>query len=792
MEKFKISVSLFLSITAKVANGTISIDDLAMYIQSGQLPRLPYLNLLSETEKARSAKANGNKTEYDRIKKSLPAVTVHAVFPGERQTGKEDELTGAMMFDFDDVPDADDLVEQSKTIEGVLLAARSLSGKGVHIIIRYTPIQKEYFQYFYTSTQQYLESRLGIKADSACKDLPRLMIINHDPNVYFNPDVQPMDFSSAVWLYKNPISLDEFSDEDEFVRLSNYLDVASPNLNWIPGNRNNTLFYLACCLNRAGFSVEDVVKICCERYVQSDFTVGEIESVIRRAFEKNLEEHGVNRKSFTSKSSKVQKSIMNEIDGDDDNFLLLPLPIKEILHRLPDFYQRVIDPDGSPQEQSLQFMAITIALGAIMHNVFFLDNKGKEVYAPDYFMVIGPSASGKSAITVGEEIFKYYVEYVDKKENPVIIERQVQHDEWEECKKREKKEEDCNCGEEPFIPEKKQLFIEGATTNAFLKKGLRANGDKAALLYEEELDCISDNNRQDYGHNSADFRKIAEQRTIGSGTYAHGDIRVENPKMAILVAGTYAQPSRFFGNKEDGLTSRFMYYLIPEEVQWINHDTYDDVRIREMYDKKRALSGRVHSLASYFDGSYQIYKITDVQNEKLDTFLEGELRKIAINADDAQRAYVFRVYNHLVNMAMILSAQKNCEENREGTLLLVEQKGEPLQIQSFELDDDMVDVVLTLAPSLLQHAYAALEKIPEIQEKEKNNGSNGEQAKTLYEKLPSLFAWHQAIEIASELKISVSTVKRYRNNWITSGLLIREKHGTFSKPRNETPTSQEK
>ena len=92
MEKFKISVSLFLSITAKVANGTISIDDLAMYIQSGQLPRLPYLNLLSETEKARSAKANGNKTEYDRIKKSLPAVTVHAVFPGERQTGKEEAI----------------------------------------------------------------------------------------------------------------------------------------------------------------------------------------------------------------------------------------------------------------------------------------------------------------------------------------------------------------------------------------------------------------------------------------------------------------------------------------------------------------------------------------------------------------------------------------------------------------------------------------------------------------------------------------------------------------------------
>ena len=49
MEKFKINVSLFLSVTAKVANGTISIDDLAMYIQSGQLPRLPYLNLLSET-----------------------------------------------------------------------------------------------------------------------------------------------------------------------------------------------------------------------------------------------------------------------------------------------------------------------------------------------------------------------------------------------------------------------------------------------------------------------------------------------------------------------------------------------------------------------------------------------------------------------------------------------------------------------------------------------------------------------------------------------------------------------
>ena len=773
MSNKRISVSLFLKVTDVLSRGTISIEELASLIRNGQLPRLPYLDLLSETEKARLANAGGNKTEYDRIKRTLPAVTIHAVFPGERQTGKESELTGVMMFDFDHVQNADELVEQAKTIEGVILATRSLSGEGVHIIIRYTPVQKEYFPYFYTSTQQYLESCLGVKADN-CKDLPRLMIINHDLNVYFNPDVQPMDLSNVIWLYENPTSLDELSDEDEYERLSNYLDVASPNLNWIPGNRNNTLFCLSCFLNRAGFSVEDVVKICSERYVQPDFTVDEITTTIRGVFERNKEEHG--------KGSKVQKSTINNDDDDDDFSPLSPLPIKEHLYLLPKFYQRLINPDDSPQKQSLLFLAITTALGPIMHNVRFWDGEGQEVYAINNVMVVGPSASGKSAIRIGEEIFQYYIDYVFQKEKPVIEEQKERHREWKECMKKEQKtEEDCNCGEEPVVSAEKQLLISSASSNAYLKEALKNNGDKAALLFDEELDCSSDNNRQDYGHNSGDFRKIAEQKTISSGTLCHGGIRVRKPKMAILVSGTYAQPGRFFVNKEDGLFSRFEYYCIDSGVEWVNHEVYDEQRIQEQLSKKSELRSYTQSISNYFDGRHQIYMITPSQNEKLNAFFEKKSHEIALDADDSKRAYLFRLYNHLAIYATILSSMINCENKTRGIEKYMEIDGEIVEVDFFYLNDDMVDFVLTLAPSFLQHAYATLDKIPDKKKEEKDNGNTGIRAKKLYEKLPNAFTWKKAKEIAKEVNVPDSSLKRYRTYWVTEGLLIKEKHGSYRK-----------
>lgn len=105
------------------------------------------LRLKEKTLNAREALRNGKKDEYDRIKKFMPAVTPHARFEGNRKKDSEYTLTGLIMLDFDDLETerAKQLIEKAKTVPWVCLAYKSLSNKGLHLLIRYSPVEKSSF-----------------------------------------------------------------------------------------------------------------------------------------------------------------------------------------------------------------------------------------------------------------------------------------------------------------------------------------------------------------------------------------------------------------------------------------------------------------------------------------------------------------------------------------------------------------------------------------------------------------------------------------------------------------------
>lgn len=217
-----------------------------------------------EVEKTIKTMAN----RYAEEKKTLPMITVHAYFEnGGRKNSDPHSFTNLMLADIDEITNKDklkQLKERAKQYPYIVFACESVSGAGFHMLIAVEVkegITDENFKDVFDATMDRVDRDLGVKTDRCCRNITRCMFLNHDPEAFFNPDAQAMDVTGDMWLNKNVLPIfNSDQNMDKKDRLSNYLNVADENLNWIRGNRHNTLVSLAATLNRNGFDKELVKK----------------------------------------------------------------------------------------------------------------------------------------------------------------------------------------------------------------------------------------------------------------------------------------------------------------------------------------------------------------------------------------------------------------------------------------------------------------------------------------------------------------------------------------------------
>lgn len=119
-------------------------------------------------------------------------------------------LTDLCFLDIDHISDeqiatALEILRQDKH---VVIATTSVSGKGLHIVIKYsiqgwqmppqrikigtTKMQKLYKRIFDCITKEY-EQKLGLKTDRQSGHIERLLILSYNPNIYYNPNAESIE-----------------------------------------------------------------------------------------------------------------------------------------------------------------------------------------------------------------------------------------------------------------------------------------------------------------------------------------------------------------------------------------------------------------------------------------------------------------------------------------------------------------------------------------------------------------------------------------------------------------------
>ncbi len=166
--------------------------------------------LLKEyTEDARRFYAAGEKGRGDAIKKHrLPAFAPAGYLLDGKGRSSLIGLTGICFLDFDHVEE--EQLESSMTLlrkdDHVLLAARSISGKGMHVLVPYTlwrddptlslsasqsKMNQIYGSVFKSTATRYQEL-LGLQIDKSAGNPERLCLVSYDADAWFNPSASPI------------------------------------------------------------------------------------------------------------------------------------------------------------------------------------------------------------------------------------------------------------------------------------------------------------------------------------------------------------------------------------------------------------------------------------------------------------------------------------------------------------------------------------------------------------------------------------------------------------------------
>lgn len=154
---------------------------------------------------------SGEKMSADYMKTvKFPAFAPCASFYGGKRKNNVLRLTDLCYLDFDDVEEEKRLIDAMNILHGdsnVLMASRSVSNEGLHVLIRYQlkdmelPPKRESMspdemQNLYSEVHDFFAAKylqkLDLIPDYNARDMGHLYIVSYDPELYYNPNAESL------------------------------------------------------------------------------------------------------------------------------------------------------------------------------------------------------------------------------------------------------------------------------------------------------------------------------------------------------------------------------------------------------------------------------------------------------------------------------------------------------------------------------------------------------------------------------------------------------------------------
>ena len=438
---------------------------------------------------------------------------------------------------------------------------------------------------------------------------------------------------------------------------------------------------------------------------------------------------------------------LNSMEGQEDLRIVEHLEMQ----KLPESVQQMLSLASTPEEKDIILMATLAAASAGVPNLYFrYGPTGKKYYANLQCFILAAAASGKGIANQALEMVR-------------------------------------------VVDEQYPLLVAGDSTLAAFYKALEERGG-CGYMHESEGSVITDIWRTAAANYNTALRKAAEHEAI-SRNRCTGSSEIKNPRLSMLLTGTFGQYKALVPSVENGYFSRLMTVVI--------RDTHPfDKRYVSSKGGQSAVPQIVgqrllRTYEALMEGGEREWSLTDTQKERLGEHLETEYGTLIGLLGDNFHSAVVRMAVQIERIAMVLSALRCAEKpsaishqysdelkteldsgltNEKESRILSGKTDEAIYCA-----DEDYEAAEMIGNKLLLHMASAYrmidgdaqEVVPEIKPLD--------QRKVLFEQLKPEYKLQELITEAKSQGISRATVIRWNDAWQEQGMVSKIEYGHYKK-----------
>ena len=445
-----------------------------------------------------------------------------------------------------------------------------------------------------------------------------------------------------------------------------------------------------------------------------------------------------------------------------------PLPTfsQSISDNLPTIMQRIVKSSVSDVDADILVLGSLTVMSACIPKVYGMYD-GREVFANLFLFVTARASAGKGRLSLCRHLAE-----------PI---HQALRDKYDELKGQyeaalaayavnRKNTLETPPKEPPFLT----LFLPANSTSTVVYQVLAQNSG-VGLLFETEGDTLANAFKSDLGNYSDGFRKAFHHEMISYLRKKDFEyVELGKPKFSAVLSGTPQQILNLIPDAENGLFSRFIFYVMPTQLVW--HDmfvTKDNTTADEKFER----IGRDFCtlLKKLPDGPIQ-FTLSPAQGVQFNDFFRDTQSRYAAIFGEEIVATVRRLGLIMFRIAMILTVLRHIEE------VPTKRKKSLKKMVCTDVD---YDTALAVIQVLLQHSAAVFQTLPRRTEhaaalKGRRQLSDAVRQKFLAA-LPDTFDRPTYIQVAASLNIIERTAERYVSDLCKSGHLSHPANGQYQK-----------
>lgn len=415
---------------------------------------------------------------------------------------------------------------------------------------------------------------------------------------------------------------------------------------------------------------------------------------------------------------------------------------------LPESVQQMVALASTPEEQDIILMATLAAASACVPNLYFTYGPtGKKYYANLQCFILAAAASGKGIANQALEMVR-------------------------------------------VIDEQYPMLIAGDSTLPAFYKALEEQGG-CGYMHESEGSVITDIWKSSAANYNTALRKAAEHEPI-SRNRVKGASEIKNPRLSMLLTGTFGQYKALVPSVENGYFSRLLTVVIRGTNGFDKR--YVSSKGGQSVIPKIVGQRFLRTYEQLMNAGEREWSLTNAQKERLGEHLETEYGTLIGLLGDNFHSAVVRMAVQIERMAMILSAMRgesgesDSPEKEESNRILSgtmdktdEDNNRPHMVDTLYCSDQDYETAEMIGNKMLLHMAAAYRMIdgdaqdvvPEIKPLD--------QRKVLFEQLKTEYSHGDLAEEAKRQGVSKRTVERWNLSWIEIGLVEKTNHGQYRK-----------